>query len=118
MIVVSELYWLMKEVRTEVEELIYALSQKAAACGIHMVLATQSLSADVITDIIRMSIPSRIAFVVSSREDSRTVLYRSGAEKLLGNGDMLYYPADAMNPLRVQGPTVSDEEMSLVLKVE
>ena len=115
-IIVSELCCLMAEAKAEVEEVVYSLSRKAPACGIHMVLATQNPSADVITDIVRMSIPSRIAFAVSDPDESRAVLRRSGAEQLLGKGDMLYYPADAINPLRVQGVSVSEQELNRVIE--
>lgn len=112
MIVVSELYCLMAKALTDTEDMIYTLSQMAPACGIHMVLATQT--AGTVTEVVKMSIPSRIAFALSSLKESRTVLYKGGAEKLLGKGDMLFYPAGATNPLRVQGAFISEEELNRV----
>lgn len=112
MIVVSELYSLMAKALTDTEDIIYSLSQIAPVCGIHMVLATQT--AGTVTEVVKMSIPSRIAFALSSLKDSRTVLYKGGAEKLMGKGDMLFYPAGATNPLRVQGAFISDGELNRV----
>lgn len=112
MIVVSELYCLMAKALTDTEDIIYSLSQTAPACGIHMVLATQTAGS--VTEVVKMSIPSRIAFALSSLRESQAVLYKGGAEKLLGKGDMLFYPAGATNPLRVQGAFISDGELNRV----
>ena len=99
----------------EVEDSICRLAQKARAAGMHLIIATQRPSVDVITGIIKANIPSRIAFAVSSQVDSRTILDQVGAEKLLGKGDMLYYPTGAAKPTRIQGAFVSDEEVEKIV---
>ena len=113
-IVIDEMSDLMMVAKADVEDAILRLAQKARACGIHMVLATQRPSVDVITGIVKANIPSRIAFAGSSLTDSRTILDMGGAEKLLGKGDMLFYPIGANKPSRVQGAFVSDEELNKV----
>jgi S-DNA-T family DNA segregation ATPase FtsK/SpoIIIE len=114
-IVIDELADLMMMSPADVEEAICRIAQKARACGIHLIVATQRPSVDVITGLIKANIPTRIAFSVSSQVDSRTIIDISGAEKLLGRGDMLFLENGSSKPVRLQGTYVSDEEIDLVV---
>jgi S-DNA-T family DNA segregation ATPase FtsK/SpoIIIE len=113
-LVIDELADLMMREGRKVEDPIVKLAQKARAVGIHLVLATQRPSVNVVTGLIKANVPSRIAFAMSSNVDSRTVLDAQGAEDLIGRGDMLYQPADLPRPIRLQGVFVSDPEVRAV----
>ena len=115
-IIIDELADLMMVAAKDVEDAICRLAQMARAAGMHLVIATQRPSVDVITGIIKANIPSRIAFAVSSQVDSRTILDMVGAEKLLGKGDMLFYPSGAAKPTRIQGAFISDKEVEKIVE--
>ena len=114
-VLIDEFADMMMVVGKKVEELIARIAQKARAAGIHLILATQRPSVDVITGLIKANIPTRIAFQVSSKIDSRTILDQQGAETLLGHGDMLYLPTGTGVPIRIHGAFVADEEVHKVV---
>ena len=116
MIIIDERADLMMAAPFEVEKLLCRLAQLARATGIHLVVATQRPSVDVVTGLIKANFPTRIAFAVTSQIDSRTILDMGGAEKLLGRGDMLFMPTDVAKPIRIQGVYVSDPEVERLVE--
>ena len=114
-IIIDELADLMMTSPGEVEDSICRIAQKARAAGMHLIVATQRPSVDVVTGLIKANIPTRIAFAVSSQVDSRTIIDIGGAEKLMGRGDMLFFPTGAIKPERIQGCFVSDDEVEKVV---
>jgi len=114
-VIIDELADLMMAASYNVERQICRLAQLARATGIHLIIATQRPSVDVVTGLIKANFPTRIAFAVSSQVDSRTIIDGAGAEKLLGRGDMLYMPTDASKPKRIQGSYVSDQEIDRIV---
>jgi S-DNA-T family DNA segregation ATPase FtsK/SpoIIIE len=115
-VIIDELADLMLTTPDEVETLLVRLAQMARATGIHLLIATQRPSVDVLTGLIKANVPARIAFAVTSQTDSRVILDMPGAERLLGRGDMLYLPPDAARPLRVQGSFIDDRDLEYVVE--
>jgi S-DNA-T family DNA segregation ATPase FtsK/SpoIIIE len=114
-VIVDELADLMMVAPADVETLLVRLAQKGRACGIHLIIATQRPSADVITGLLKANIAARIAFMVTSQLESRVILESMGAEKLLGRGDMLFLPPDAPKPVRIQGAFVDDKDVQSIV---
>ena len=115
LVVIDELADLMMTASTDVERVLCRLAQMGRATGIHLIIATQRPSVNVLTGLIKANFPTRISFTVTSQIDSRTILDTMGAEKLLGKGDMLYLPPDAMQPIRAQGTFISEKEISSIV---